>query len=126
MHWNEFITLNITVDRSHLIGWTNVSNEEVVLRQFDLEMKYGPCIGISRLARWERAKHLGLDPPEEIYAYLQQENMKESDYKSLWESGVRGQKQDENDRNSPKVPSSAKEEEEYSGTFCDSIKKDDM
>ncbi|XP_029904653.1 DNA polymerase delta subunit 4 [Myripristis murdjan] len=36
------------------------------LRQFDLDWKFGPCTGISRLQRWERAQLHGLDPPEEI------------------------------------------------------------
>lgn len=28
--------------------------------------KYGPCAGITRLDRWDRAKKLGLNPPEEV------------------------------------------------------------
>ncbi|XP_061583097.1 DNA polymerase delta subunit 4 [Cololabis saira] len=36
------------------------------LRQFDLDWKFGPCTGISRLQRWERADLHGLNPPEEI------------------------------------------------------------
>ncbi|KAH1134038.1 hypothetical protein GYH30_012450 [Glycine max] len=35
---------------------------EVALRQFDLNMAYGPCLGMTRLARWERAQRLGLNP----------------------------------------------------------------
>lgn len=37
-----------------------------MLRQFDMNMAYGPCLGIPRLARWERAQKLGLNPPKEI------------------------------------------------------------
>ncbi|KAJ3560843.1 hypothetical protein NP233_g10569 [Leucocoprinus birnbaumii] len=37
-----------------------------VLRVFDLNYDYGPCIGVSRLERWERAHALGLNPPLEI------------------------------------------------------------
>ena len=40
--------------------------QEQVLRQFDMNMAYGPCLGITRLARWERAQKLGLNPPKEI------------------------------------------------------------
>lgn len=40
--------------------------EEKVLRHFDLSLQYGPCIGISRLARWKRAKGLGMEPPVEV------------------------------------------------------------
>lgn len=28
--------------------------------------KYGPCVGMTRLQRWERAKKWGLQPPEEV------------------------------------------------------------
>jgi len=31
-----------------------------------LTAKYGPCVGISRLERWERAHKWGLNPPEEV------------------------------------------------------------
>lgn len=41
-----------------------------MLRQFDLNMAYGPCLGMTRLERWERACKLGLNPPEEIEALL--------------------------------------------------------
>ncbi|XP_061628007.1 DNA polymerase delta subunit 4 isoform X2 [Phyllopteryx taeniolatus] len=36
------------------------------LRQFDLDWRYGPSTGISRLQRWDRAKIHGLNPPEDI------------------------------------------------------------
>ncbi|KAJ9097503.1 hypothetical protein QFC20_006160 [Naganishia adeliensis] len=42
-----------------------------ILRAFDLSPQYGPCVGISRLARWERAKAWGLAPPEEIREILE-------------------------------------------------------
>ncbi|KAJ0014578.1 hypothetical protein Pint_20903 [Pistacia integerrima] len=44
-------------------------NEEV-LRQFDMNMAYGPCLGMTRLARWERATRLVLNPPKEIEGLL--------------------------------------------------------
>ncbi|XP_059433938.1 uncharacterized protein LOC132167061 [Corylus avellana] len=44
-------------------------NEEV-LRVFDMNMAYGPCLGMTRLARWERARALGLNPPGEIEGLL--------------------------------------------------------
>jgi DNA polymerase delta subunit 4 len=28
--------------------------------------EYGPCVGVSRLERWERASALGLNPPNEV------------------------------------------------------------
>lgn len=42
--------------------------EEKVLRHFDMSSQYGPCIGIGRLARWKRAKGLGMEPPVEVLA----------------------------------------------------------
>lgn len=44
--------------------------KERMLRQFDMNMAYGPCLGMSRMARWERASRLGLNPPQEIEALL--------------------------------------------------------
>lgn len=28
--------------------------------------EFGPCIGMTRLERWERAEAFGLSPPEEV------------------------------------------------------------
>nr|XP_040041990.1 DNA polymerase delta subunit 4 [Gasterosteus aculeatus aculeatus] len=54
------------------------------LRQFDLDWSFGPCTGISRLQRWQRAKLHGLSPPEEIRDLLLQTH---AEYNlSLWSS----------------------------------------
>mmetsp|Transcript_32375 Transcript_32375/g.76867 ORF Transcript_32375/g.76867 Transcript_32375/m.76867 type:complete len:118 (+) Transcript_32375:56-409(+) len=45
---------------------------EEILRQFDLNYKFGPCIGMARLERWERARRLDLDPPAAVYEILTQ------------------------------------------------------
>ncbi|NXW89507.1 DPOD4 polymerase, partial [Alopecoenas beccarii] len=37
-----------------------------MLRHFDLAWEYGPCTGITRLQRWERAQALGLSPPKPV------------------------------------------------------------
>ncbi|OAX40323.1 hypothetical protein K503DRAFT_864718 [Rhizopogon vinicolor AM-OR11-026] len=37
-----------------------------ILRVFDMSYKYGPCVGMTRLERWERAASLGLGPPQEV------------------------------------------------------------
>ncbi|QCD84004.1 DNA polymerase delta subunit 4 [Vigna unguiculata] len=57
------------------------NESEVVLRQFDLNMAYGPCVGIARLARWERAQRLGLNPPQEIEGLLKSGKVQ---MESLW------------------------------------------
>ncbi|KAF6739431.1 DNA polymerase delta subunit 4 [Oryzias melastigma] len=40
------------------------------LRDFDLNWRFGPCTGISRLQRWERAELHGLSPPQEVRELL--------------------------------------------------------
>ncbi|KAM3259020.1 hypothetical protein ACQJBY_050655 [Aegilops geniculata] len=42
------------------------SEQEEQLRQFDMDMKFGPCIGVNRLQRWERASAMGLQPPPHL------------------------------------------------------------
>lgn len=52
-------------------GDSLLSSEEVEeLRGFDLTMKYGPCVGISRAARWVCANYHGLEPPESVREIL--------------------------------------------------------
>ncbi|KAJ3169316.1 hypothetical protein HDU87_000834 [Geranomyces variabilis] len=41
-----------------------------VLKGFDLDVKFGPCIGVSRLERWNRAQKLELEPPQDIRQIL--------------------------------------------------------
>ncbi len=47
---------------------------ERVLRQFDLSSKFGPCTGMTRLERWERAEGLGLKPPKQVRDLIEKEN----------------------------------------------------
>jgi len=51
----------------HTEGQTKVHE---ILRIFDLTDEYGPCVGVSRLARWERANKAGLNPPIQIKEIL--------------------------------------------------------
>ncbi|KAI9828090.1 MAG: hypothetical protein M1832_003617 [Thelocarpon impressellum] len=46
---------------------------EKILRHFDLSSQYGPCVGVARLKRWNRANGLGLQPPIEVLAVLLKE-----------------------------------------------------
>lgn len=57
------------------------SEEEKMVRAFDMNMRYGPCIGITRLQRWERAEKLGLNPPMEIKSLLESGKVQSE---SLW------------------------------------------
>lgn len=46
---------------------------EKVLRYWDVNSQYGPCVGITRMKRWKRADKLGLNPPLEVLAVLLKE-----------------------------------------------------
>lgn len=58
---------------------------EDILRKFDMNMAYGPCLGMTRLARWERARSLGLTPPEEIEGLLKAAKVRSD---CLWDGRV--------------------------------------
>ncbi|XP_027338264.1 DNA polymerase delta subunit 4-like [Abrus precatorius] len=47
------------------------TEEEKILREFDMNVAYGPCIGLTRLERWERAHKFGLNPPQHIKILLE-------------------------------------------------------
>ncbi|KIK52340.1 hypothetical protein GYMLUDRAFT_180178 [Collybiopsis luxurians FD-317 M1] len=49
-----------------LVHAENQNKIHDILRVFDLSYEYGPCFGVSRMERWERAEALGLNPPTEI------------------------------------------------------------
>ncbi|RPD57253.1 hypothetical protein L226DRAFT_536598 [Lentinus tigrinus ALCF2SS1-7] len=55
------------IEPVHAMGQTMVNH---ILRVFDLSYEYGPCVGVSRLERWERAHSLGLNPPPEVKEIL--------------------------------------------------------
>ena len=59
---------HVQVDPALLKGTPKA--DEVALRQFDLQTRYGPVSGISRMQRWERAAELGLAPPEHVKALI--------------------------------------------------------
>ncbi|KAI8821404.1 DNA polymerase delta, subunit 4-domain-containing protein [Fimicolochytrium jonesii] len=47
------------------------------LKDFDLNYAYGPCVGLSRMERWERANKLELDPPKDVYYILHAKEAKD-------------------------------------------------
>eukprot|EP01135_Chromosphaera_perkinsii_P001014 Nk52_evm28s156 gene=Nk52_evmTU28s156 len=58
--------------------------EVALLKGFDLDPKYGPCIGISRLQRWDRAERSGLNPPKKVRSLIEA-NEKNPEYsENLW------------------------------------------
>ncbi|KAF9101874.1 hypothetical protein BGX29_005169 [Mortierella sp. GBA35] len=54
------------IDIKKGIHQNDISKHEKILRQFDLSSKYGPCLDLTRLERWERALQLGLSPPKDV------------------------------------------------------------
>ncbi|KAG9030308.1 hypothetical protein FRB95_004140 [Tulasnella sp. JGI-2019a] len=54
---------------------TNSAHKEskatTILRRFDLSYEYGPCVGFTRMERWERANKLGLNPPPIVRQILE-------------------------------------------------------
>ncbi|CAF3761012.1 unnamed protein product [Rotaria sp. Silwood1] len=50
------------VDKQNVVDTSNLE----VLKQFDLDMTYGPCTGIPRIDRYERALRHDLDPPARV------------------------------------------------------------
>ncbi|KAH7890914.1 DNA polymerase delta, subunit 4-domain-containing protein [Phlebopus sp. FC_14] len=52
-----------------------------MLRFFDMSYEYGPCVGMTRLERWERAEMFGLNPPPEVREILlTKEGMEKDEY----------------------------------------------
>ena len=68
-----------TMLRMQMKEYTKVELETIdnELRQFDLNMKYGPVSGLSRTQRWQRAHDLNLNPPSEIKVYLEDESLRQ-------------------------------------------------
>ncbi|CAI5521934.1 unnamed protein product [Closterium sp. Naga37s-1] len=58
---------------------------ERALQLFDMDMAFGPCTGLSRLERWQRANRLGLNPPPHVRALLESASCRED---SVWEGRV--------------------------------------
>lgn len=52
---------------------------DVILRDFDLKGAYGPCVGITRQQRYDRASRLGLRPPKEVGLILATRQAHEKD-----------------------------------------------
>lgn len=47
-----------------------ISAAEKILLHFDMSYEYGPTVGMTRMARWNRAKRYDLDPPPIVYKIL--------------------------------------------------------
>ncbi|KAG0048497.1 hypothetical protein BGZ83_006560 [Gryganskiella cystojenkinii] len=67
---NDRAASAVKIDIANGIHQDDTSANEKVLRQFDLSSKYGPCLGLTRLERWERAAMLDLNPPKNVKELL--------------------------------------------------------
>ncbi|XP_075698035.1 DNA polymerase delta subunit 4 [Rhinoderma darwinii] len=54
------------------------------LIRFDLDWQFGPCTGITRLERWQRAEELGLTPPRNIRDILMAHHADDHYQSNLW------------------------------------------
>mmetsp|Transcript_45964 Transcript_45964/g.107851 ORF Transcript_45964/g.107851 Transcript_45964/m.107851 type:complete len:150 (-) Transcript_45964:149-598(-) len=63
-----------------------VSSALTELETFDMCTKFGPCMSMDRLQRWNRASKLGLEPPQRIQKLL--EAFPEMVDKSIWHNRV--------------------------------------
>jgi len=68
---SDYIRLLAVAARAGTIGWESLSDAEVLLRKFDMNLAFGPATGITRLDRYKRAKTMGLQPPEYIPTLLE-------------------------------------------------------
>ncbi|KAK2712088.1 hypothetical protein QYM36_010945 [Artemia franciscana] len=65
----EFVSPSFTAP-----SFTKLRTEEDakrVLLEFDFNHRFGPCSGISRRDRWNRAQKFNLNPPEQVLRILQ-------------------------------------------------------
>ena len=63
----------VSIGRASKEGYAcdDVDEVEEVLRGFDLDIRFGPCTGMTRMERWNRAEKLGLGPPSSIRNLLE-------------------------------------------------------
>jgi len=57
----------------HILRVFDLNPTWVSARHFDstLTSRFGPCMGLTRMERWQRAKDIGDEPPEEIAEILE-------------------------------------------------------
>ncbi|KAJ3359180.1 hypothetical protein GGF32_009552 [Allomyces javanicus] len=56
----------VAILHEHLTSPARAKSTLASLRAFDLDLKYGPCVGIARLVRWNRAVKFHLAPPADL------------------------------------------------------------
>jgi len=54
------------------------------LREFDLNSKYGPCSGLTRMERWLRAEKFNFNPPNYIRDIIEKHSNDERYTQNIW------------------------------------------
>ena len=70
---------------THVTNILLSDDEQKALKTFDMDHTFGPCMGLTRLQRWERADRFGLAPPHEVRAILERTNQDHQLAYSIWE-----------------------------------------
>ena len=65
------------------MSWEDAENR---LREWDMNTRYGPCMSMTRLQRWQRADSLELNPPAFILKVIAA--FPELKDKSVWHNRV--------------------------------------
>uniref|UniRef100_A0A0D9X4Q7 DNA polymerase delta subunit 4 n=1 Tax=Leersia perrieri TaxID=77586 RepID=A0A0D9X4Q7_9ORYZ len=82
-HHHKPAAQDLDGDAEDAMRRTRVEEEEERMgREFDMDMRYGPCLGLTRAQRWRRAAALGLVPPPAVIAVCS------DDQPCLWEGRV--------------------------------------
>jgi len=69
------------------------SKATTILRRWDLSYEYGPCVGFTRMERWERAEGLGLKPPQMVRLILgtgKADRLTDAEFETLNQSVMNG------------------------------------
>ena len=53
------------------------ADHDTLLAAFDLDLTYGPCVGITRSERFRRAERFGLQPPPSVQDLLERPGRRE-------------------------------------------------
>lgn len=63
---------------------SKAEDEMAILKHFDVTLEFGPCTGITRMERWERAEKHGLNPPMVVKEILLKYPHDEDYTECLW------------------------------------------
>eukprot|EP00294_Goniomonas_avonlea_P016986 CAMPEP_0114540034 /NCGR_PEP_ID=MMETSP0114-20121206/551_1 /TAXON_ID=31324 /ORGANISM="Goniomonas sp, Strain m" /LENGTH=145 /DNA_ID=CAMNT_0001724167 /DNA_START=24 /DNA_END=461 /DNA_ORIENTATION=- len=58
--------------------------QKELLHRFDVNASYGPCSSLSRLARWNRAHKLGLNPSNDVKLLLDSLHSNHECFHAIW------------------------------------------